>query len=146
MSISTISTAAPTRFPTLISSGSAPIPLVFVKGSAHSFKSPAALSLSEMSELLTAQGERIEHLEAKLWELSSRLKLEDAKARPFISIREALALYLPVSEKTVRWWIWNSTDGFADLITKRGRRLWINREALIRWIDAGGMRYVQSRG
>lgn len=74
-------------------------------------------------------------------------KLRDVKAdkdgsvkatdREFITVQEVRQI-LPVSDKTVRWWIFYNSYGFHDrCIIKRGRRIYIDRAALVQWIAEG---------
>lgn len=55
----------------------------------------------------------------------------------WLSVRQVAQL-LPFSEQSVRWLIFADVDGFASsCVTRRARRVLVNRAALDRWLDEG---------
>ncbi len=60
-----------------------------------------------------------------------------ATERQFISVDEVPQI-VPVPVKTVRWWLFYNSLSFRDRVAvKRGRRVYIDREALLVWISEG---------
>ena len=51
---------------------------------------------------------------------------------------EGVTRVLPVSAATVRSWIFSDVDRFASrCVVRRGRRVFVDRKALLRWLDEG---------
>lgn len=57
---------------------------------------------------------------------------------PFLSIEQVSQHIIPVSPKIIRHWIFNNTDNFdKECCTRRGRRVFIVKDSLVRWMERG---------
>ncbi len=60
-----------------------------------------------------------------------------SEAKSYLRVKDVPGKYPAFTESSIRWAIFNSaTNGFNKVIRKVGRRVLIDEEAFLQWIDS----------
>lgn len=60
-----------------------------------------------------------------------------SEAKSYLRVKDVPSKYPAFTESSIRWAIFNSaTNGFNKVIRKVGRRVLIDEEAFLQWIDS----------
>lgn len=56
---------------------------------------------------------------------------------PYLTLEQVVANVLPVTINTIRWWVQTDKDGFdTECVVRRGRRVFVKKDALTAWLDS----------
>lgn len=81
------------------------------------------------------RAEMLEMVEKMRQEIASSAQVETKPRPDFITIKDIPGVYAAVSEQTVRWWIFVNREGFnSRCVSRRGRKVLINRSELEKWL------------
>lgn len=77
-----------------------------------------------------------ENREADAPERNSAAVVPMSQLPPFLTLEQVAAHVIPVTLNTLRWWVQTDKDGFdTECVVRRGRRVFVKKERLIRWMD-----------
>lgn len=69
-------------------------------------------------------------------EINSAAVIPMSQLPPYLTLEQVVAHVIPVTINTIRWWVQTDRDGFdTECVVRRGRRVFVNKERLIRWMD-----------
>jgi hypothetical protein len=87
--------------------------------------------------------------------------VDSQKSRTFLSVKQVTKIHSGISERTLRYWIFNARDrhsrrgrqlvlirgnGFEQVMVRKGRKILIDEKALLDWLRGRVSIPRQSRG